>query len=217
MKHLIKPLLTIALALVPFATVSGQVRDLGLHDFEGDAWNPVAEKCVVCHTPHNADVTITDAPLWNHETTAAAFTTYNSSTFDGNGGAAAGQPDGISKLCLSCHDGSVALENFGGTTTGTNTIDLVNATAFLDIDISDDHPVSFTYNAALSVTDIELEDPETATSGLGGTIEADMLFGTAGSATLECASCHDVHAGDVTKFLMKDNTSSALCRTCHIK
>ncbi len=213
MRRLLTPLLTAAFMLMPLVAAQGQ-RNLGSHDFEAAGWNSSGEKCIVCHTPHFADLTVSAAPLWNHEVTASGFTTYNSSTFQGNGGAAAPSPDGISKLCLSCHDGSVALENFGGATGGSN---FIAATADLTNDISDDHPVSFVYDATLSGTDGELEDPETVASGLGGTIEADMLFGTAGSATLECGSCHDVHDGDATKFLLKDNGSSALCRTCHIK
>ena len=39
------------------------------HDFSDDSWNTTGQICLVCHTPHNADVTVNNAPLWNHETT----------------------------------------------------------------------------------------------------------------------------------------------------
>lgn len=175
------------------------------HDFSSSGWSG-GEICIVCHTPHNADATIADAPLWNHESTAATFTLYSSSTMDGT----TGQPDASSKLCLSCHDGTVALEDFGGTTTGTNYI----STGDLTTDISDDHPISFTYNTALATSDGELFDPATANSGLGSTIDDDLLIG----GKMQCASCHDVHnTAGASSLLVKSNASSALCLTCHDK
>ncbi len=176
------------------------------HDFSGQGWSS-GQICAVCHTPHNSDVSVADAPLWNHEVTAATFTPYSSTTLD----ATVGAPDGISKLCLSCHDGTVALDNFGGTTGGTN---FVTGDQLIGTDLSDDHPVSLTYDAALATADAELFNPTSTNSGLGGTISADMLFG----AKLECGSCHDVHNGaGVGKFLRKSNAGSALCMTCHDK
>jgi len=180
------------------------------HDFTGESWNNTSEICVVCHTPHNADITVTGAPLWNHEVTTSTFTVYNSATFD----ATAGQPDGASKLCLSCHDGTVALDNFGGKTNGTTTIGAGDHN--FGTDLTNDHPVSFTYDQALATADGELNDPTSASSGLGGTITDDLLIG----GKMECASCHDVHntvAVNGTKLLVKTNANSALCLTCHAK
>ena len=179
------------------------------HDFKGETWNSSGEICIVCHTPHAADITVTDAPLWNHEVTTATFQPYTSSTLD----ATVGQPDGNSKLCLSCHDGTVAVDNFGGTTTGTYL--LVSGDAeYIGTDLRDDHPVSFTYDDALAGTDGGLFLPSTALSGLGSTIDADMLY----AGKMQCASCHDVHdAVGITNLLVKSNTASALCLTCHDK
>src|ERR1035438_10544635 len=58
--------------------------------------------CIFCHAPHN---TTGEGPLWNHELSHATYTPYTSSTLK----AAVDQPTGASKLCLSCHDGTVAL------------------------------------------------------------------------------------------------------------
>jgi predicted CXXCH cytochrome family protein len=122
-----------------------------------------------------------------------------------------GQPGGVSKLCLSCHDGSIGIDAFGGSTGVPTKMD-PTAAGFVGIDLSDDHPVSFAYTAALDTAG--LHDPTTTNSGLGGTIDVDMLFGT----NLECASCHDPHrVPGVSKFLRKANTASALCLTCHDK
>ena len=203
-------LLTVAVAgLFLGGVASAQGITGSAHDFsQTGAFNAGGEMCVVCHTPHNADLVVTDAPLWNHQVTAASFTVYaGPGTLD----ATVGQPTGVSKLCLSCHDGTVALDNFGGTTTGTI---IIAGGANVGIDLSNDHPISLTYDTALSTTDGGLNDPATANSGLGGTISGDLLFG----GSLECGSCHDVHdtAGNGS-LLRVVNTGSALCLTCHSK
>lgn len=193
--------------LAPARGVEGQGISGSAHDFSGKAWNTTGQICVVCHTPHFSDTTVTTAPLWNHEVTTATYTLYSSSTLD----ATVGQPNDESLLCLSCHDGTVALDNFGGNTGGTN---FIGGGVKVGTDLSDDHPVSFTYNTALATADGGLYDPATQTSGLGGTIRADLLF----SDRLECASCHDPHNGaGIAKLLRKSNAASALCLTCHNK
>jgi len=176
------------------------------HDFSGETWNSSGQICIVCHTPHNAQA-VTDAPLWNHTQTTQTFTPYSSSTLD----ATVGQPGNISKLCLSCHDGTVAIDSFGGST-GSN---FVTGNALVGTDLSNDHPVGFTYDANLASTDGGLKDPTTAT-GITGTIANDMLFGS-GNNQLECASCHNVHDNTYGNFLIKSNAGSALCLTCHNK
>lgn len=193
------------------------------HDLSSAGWATSSagtqEICVVCHTPHNADTTILDAPLWNHEiTTESAYTVYSSGTLN----AAVGQPAGISKLCLSCHDGTVAIDAFGGKAGGTWIL-TSTSTGYVGTDLSDDHPISFVYNDTLATDDGGLYEPSTATAtGVGGgsTIEVEMLFGAGGTGTktLECASCHDAHGVfGVNKFLVKSNLNSDLCLTCHDK
>ncbi|VAW21060.1 Cytochrome c family protein [hydrothermal vent metagenome] len=177
------------------------------HDFSGRSWNSSGEICIVCHTPHNANGNVVGAPLWNHQVTGATFTPYSSTTLD----ATVGQPAGNSKLCLSCHDGTVAVENYGNVTNGA---ELISGSELIGTDLSNDHPISFSYDATLATNDGGLFDPTTQTSGLGGTINDDMLF----AGQLECASCHDVHNGaGIGNFLRKSNASSALCLTCHNK
>ena len=203
MKTLIKlftGLFFIFMAQISMGQISGSA-----HDFHADTWNTTGEICVVCHTPHNAIAGVT--PLWNHElSNVSSYTPYTSTTLD----ATVGQPDGNSKLCLSCHDGTVALDNFGGTTTGS---DFITGAANLGTDLSNDHPISFTYDDDLATTDGGLFPPSTTDSGLGGTIAADMLF----AGELQCASCHDVHNAGIDYLLVKSNVGSALCLTCHNK
>lgn len=172
------------------------------HDFSGDAWSG-NQICIVCHTPHNGDTSVSDAPLWNHTLTASVFTLYNNGTLN----ATPSQPAGVSLLCLSCHDGTVALDAFGGAAGGA---DFLTGGASFGTDLSNDHPIAIPYAADPNLV------ASTQPSGIvgGSTIEADMLF----SGNVECASCHDVHNGyGFNKLLVKSNNGSALCQTCHAK
>ncbi len=198
------------IALFAFANFSfGQITGSG-HDFSSNAWAN-NEICIVCHTPHNGTATA-NAPLWNRQlSSVGSYTLYSSPTFDAAGSVVdpVGSSTSNSRLCLSCHDGTVALENFGGTTTGSA---YVPGYANVGTNISNDHPISFTYDPALATTDGGLYDPTTRPA-LGGTISSTMLF----SGQLECASCHDVHDNINGSFLRMSNTGSALCLTCHNK
>jgi len=202
-------LLSSAICISGFSQIAGTA-----HDFSSETWAPATDRsCGVCHTPHHA-ISITSAPLWNHEATSVAgYTLYSSPTFDGS--ATIIDPGASSKLCLSCHDGTVALENFGGVTTGTNYIDpSYRIGGAGGNDLSTDHPISFDYTDALAITDGGLHPPTTTNSGLGSTIDDDMLFGS----KMECASCHDVHNKYGVQHLLKmSNTNSELCLTCHNK
>ncbi|MDJ0807218.1 MAG: cytochrome C, partial [Gammaproteobacteria bacterium] len=158
------------------------------HDFSDRNWSG-GEICIVCHTPHNADISVADAPLWNHELTTTVFELYDSPTFDGS--TTITDPAGSSVLCLSCHDGTVALDSFGGTT-GTT---IIGGRYNLGETLLDDHPISFTYDAALVALDGGLHSTDTLVT-IGslddtktGTIQEVLLFNN----QLQCASCHDVH------------------------
>jgi hypothetical protein len=77
-----------------------------------------SEVCVFCHTPHGGrtDVAGGGAPLWNRAlppsatSGAGAFTVYTSPNFDNDLGSATAGPKGVSLACLSCHDGTIALD-----------------------------------------------------------------------------------------------------------
>ncbi len=201
MKKALFILLSLAVAAFVYSAISGTA-----HDFSGNGWSG-GEICVPCHTPHDSDTSISDAPLWNHEVQASTFQVYTSTTMT----ATTGQPSGYSELCLSCHDGSVAIDSFGGAT-GTNFVSAGNG--LVGTDLRNDHPISFTYDDTLATNDGGLHDPTTENSGLGGTITADLLQ----AGVMQCSSCHDVHGvTGVSSLLVKSNAGSALCLTCHDK
>jgi predicted CXXCH cytochrome family protein len=201
------------------ATAAGPDAITGsAHDFSGDGWAQ-NQICIVCHSTHNQTI-FQGAPLWNHEVTTGGtaggtFTLYDNTRLGGTAldPAAGGAGEGISTLCLSCHDGSVALDSYGGSTGSTIINGGVAGGPNLTTDLSDDHPIAISFN---TTDQPNMENPGVATTPLGGTIAADMLFG-AGNR-VECASCHDVHAETgVTNLLLFSNTGSALCQTCHLK
>jgi predicted CXXCH cytochrome family protein len=213
-----KKSLCLILIIITFGiTVQSNAQIAGTkHDFSGKSWAPTENKiCGVCHATHNAK-NEPSAPLWNHQSTAvAAYTLYTSPTFDSKGGLTITNPSASSKLCLSCHDGTVALENIGNITTGTTF--MTGTTKIGGVagnNMSKDHPISFQYTDALATADAGLRAPGTTNSGLGSTIANDMLFAN----KMECASCHDVHNRfNVTHLLKMSNTNSQLCLTCHKK
>ena len=109
--------------------------------------------CVYCHTPHNADPTIA---LWNRSMPAVTYQLYTSSTLQ----ATPNQPTGSSRLCLSCHDGILALGNLRVPPPGEELkLGPMSGKRVLGTDLSDDHPISFVYDAELAVRHGELVDP----------------------------------------------------------
>ena len=176
------------------------------HDFFSASSGFNADNCSVCHAAGRKSGAGVRRDLLNAEE-GTVFTPYSSSTLD----AQVGQPDGPSKLCLSCHDGTVARDNVGGIALSFS---FSSDRANLGRDLSDDHPVSFVYDADLAARDGGLVDPTTTQSGLGGTIYHDLLV----DGKMECTSCHDVHSHLSSRGLLrKPNKLSSLCLTCHIK
>ena len=55
----------VILALVGFQGLQAQTIVGSKHDFSTQAWNTSVGQqiCIVCHTPHNASTTVTNAPL----------------------------------------------------------------------------------------------------------------------------------------------------------
>ncbi len=162
-----------------------------------------SEICIFCHTSHNSNP---ESPMWNRKTPGSNYILYNSSTIH----AVPGQPDGSSILCLSCHDGTIAL---GSVLSKKNEIDFnEKATPFknsknnLTTDLSDDHMISFIYSSALAYSDGELKDP----SGLTHPVLLE-------NGKVQCTTCHNPHKNTYNKFLVKSNRYSELCLSCHDK
>ncbi|MGD9836121.1 MAG: hypothetical protein AB7U92_25500, partial [Piscinibacter sp.] len=194
-----------------------------------------SEVCVFCHTPHGA--TTQDqggapmrAPLWNRRVPdGATYTPYTSSSMDAQAilDGLNAQPGGSSKLCLSCHDGTLAIGNvnvLNGTAnasipmTGTGPGGTMPAgegvtsgfTRFLGTDLRNDHPISVTFNSALAARDGELRPVDASQRwpagsgsviGLRGPGVKPLLplepTGNGGAGQVQCASCHDPHVREL--------------------
>ena len=158
------------------------------------------EICIFCHAPHNTQPA---TPLWNQTGSTASYTTYSSSTMAAT---TVGVPTGSSKLCLSCHDGTVAI----GSTMSAGQLTMQGVTngrltgaSNLGTNLSDDHPISF-----VPVPCNEIVNPAPTSP-----VKLDP------SGQVQCTTCHDPHemSTDTTtqKFLVTSNASSALCLACH--
>jgi predicted CXXCH cytochrome family protein len=224
MKHVLRLTAVLAVVVLAFAAqpalaqVVGSMHDLGSGGAGGFTATNTDQVCVFCHTPHQAAAANSQDPLWNHSLSAvASYGVYGSTTMNAVptdiGGAVAGAAP-VSNLCMSCHDGTVGVGTlYKDPTTGTpdNSATTISGSALVGTSLTDDHPVNFTYDAALATADTELVTPNSATSvDAGGNIP---LFG----ATVQCASCHDPHDTTNTPFLVVSNANSALCTSCHQK
>ncbi len=205
-------LLVIAVLLIAGVAYGAGTIVNSKHDMRGFITDETTTQvCVFCHVPHNAS-TVTAAPLWNHTDTAATFGLYASATLQG----ATSQPAGVSKACLSCHDGTIAVNSLLNQPMDGTRGTLVSLTstsgAYLGTDLTNDHPVSITYRSDL---DNGLRANSSAT--VPGPAYTAQLYGTASPYTVECASCHSVHDPTYTPFLRTTNNNSQLCTTCHLK
>lgn len=186
-----------------------------------NTWVSRNNVCGVCHTVHNNNDDKL-APLWNHTSTTTEFTPYSSPSLH----ATVGNPGGSSRACLSCHDGSVAVNSVDGVVVKGTEVKITEESGGLiggGGDLSTSHPIGFAYDTALVAADGYLNDPTSTTVfGSGGkTIDDFMLVG----GKMECASCHDIHrqkgnsmnSGIMGKVGGSGARNSELCLTCHKK
>jgi predicted CXXCH cytochrome family protein len=176
---------------------------LGVHDLSAGS-SPLsganANACVYCHAPHGG---LTTPGLWNQTLSTKQYTLNPGTTGNPITPTSVGR---ASTLCLSCHDGSVAV----GQTVGLGTIKTVGTMPAMGTNLEGSHPFSI---------QPQIKDAPTLVPSLVASHTtkdpAVRLFDN----NIECSTCHDVHNQyndrRATKFLVRDNTSSALCFACH--
>jgi predicted CXXCH cytochrome family protein len=212
----------IVLLLPTAATAAGRGVNASPHNLSINGPNPAyafdeIRVCVFCHTPHNASSTWL-APLWNRALPVEnQYQMYKSPNFNSKVTFASSMPTGASRICLSCHDGTLALNRYGGTpldNRGTAPKFLTGA-ANLTTNLSDDHPISFYYSEELALS-AHLVSPSLLTGPVK--LESGVL--------VQCTSCHNPHDNEFGKFLVMNNGDSTkpgynsavpspLCVTCH--
>jgi hypothetical protein len=198
--------------------VNGSQHDM--NTFGGGTDDVYGRVCVFCHTPHNADITVAEAaPLWNHEQSAVEFLPYEWATPENIPLVIADPMVGPSRLCLSCHDGVVAVDQHGPSVPFAGSAGGVLAGGRGDIGnsgdlfgLTDDHPIGFSYVDAVTerntadllegevvpVNEFFATDIDTNQAGgtynlvtrAGGRMIQDVLYG---GEIMTCASCHEVH------------------------
>jgi len=174
------------------------------------------EICKFCHIPHNAAV---PEPLWGHRLSEVGqYRTPEMSSAHGER-VLTPQPDGASRLCLSCHDGTVALGDVVGEKAPIPMIGAqrLHSTrpGFIGTDLSGSHPVSFVVPEHLG------EDSE-RDMGLRSLaiIDADPDVDLDAWGKMQCTSCHNPHSdinfrpGEVPHFWVKSSIDE-VCLTCH--
>ena len=170
--------------------------------------NPRGQQiCIFCHTPHSANV-VGQAPLWNRAFSAQTFQRYTSTTLHIRHIANAqydvgAQPNGSSRLCLSCHDGVSRLGAvYNGpeiTMSGSNVITGLSSFNAASKMLSGHHPVSFVYLTGFNNgSQSGVAHPQLPTSyrfipiSTAGKVK---LFDTNRSSNgwMQCTTCHDPH------------------------
>jgi predicted CXXCH cytochrome family protein len=204
-----------------WATVAGTRHNFGSLSTAEVKSQDTSEICVFCHTPHNSSPS---SPLWNKADTGATYNVYASQTLAATlspNAPTLGQPTGSSKLCLTCHDGTVAIGSLlnapgagrldttlgvtGPGITPAGTID-VTSTSYVGTDLRDDHPISFSYGLSYP------SNPEIkAATSFPPEVKLDS------ASNMQCTSCHDPHGTAFPKFLVATLENGALCNACHDK
>jgi len=164
--------------------------------------------CTFCHAPHSGLGGIT--PLWNQTLSTQTYTPYTSSTYKQQGNT---QPmlGKYSSLCLSCHDGTVAVGQsavYGQipTTGSMNNMDI------LGTNLNSSHPFSL----VLPIKD----SPDLQASVVAQGVTADPTGAVKlVNGNIECTSCHNAHVQGIDTvaqmFLVRDSSNGQLCLACH--
>ena len=206
---LIVTCLSLSLSSVSWAQGFNDV--LGVHDMTPMGKSPVKGRisgsCLYCHAPHSA-MAGPATPLWNQQLSVQSYTTYTSSTYHQTGvQPPLGSP---TKLCLSCHDGTVA----PGQTIAYGKLSMMGSmktTSKFGGNLRSSHPVSMKTPLA--------DSPEMnvlLSSSTPNTSDAEVKLV---NGNVECNTCHDPHVQRkdpiVQAFLVRDNSNGALCLACH--
>jgi len=185
---------------------------LGKHNMSAPSGSSVTAPgslgCTFCHAPHSGLGGAT--PLWNQKLSSHTYTPYTSTTYKQQGSA---QPTlgKSSSLCLSCHDGTVAV----GQTAAYGKIPLsgtLNNQDVLGTNMSGSHPFSM----VLPIKDA----PDLVASLVAKGVTADPTGAVKLVAgNVECTSCHNPHVQATDKiaqdFLVRDSSKGQMCLACH--
>lgn len=178
------------------------------------------EVCVFCHVPHNS---YPRTPLWGHALSEVKnYKIYSSNQSVSGRGREYAQPDGSSRLCLSCHDGTVAL----GAVIGRRRIEFAGGvnvlrpgqSGFIGLDLSGSHTIS------VPIFDSEVNEKNTRGLSILKSVK-EMKSDPDGvkldeNNKVQCTTCHDAHSDDNYNssgiHFWRKSDFSTLCEVCHV-
>ena len=205
----------------------------GLTAMSGVAFSDYGYSCVYCHIPPEEEganpINFGGIDGWNRYVPALSnYQLFDTPDMDNKTTA----PNPISMLCLSCHDGTMAvdmvvfkpaafdpsqdnsmhmrisanddIESCGKCHNGDIAHDITIKA--LGTDLRNDHPISMRY-AGLNFMDTDFRPPDT----IDGFTNGVKLY----DGNVECMTCHDVH--DPSRELLLRANAEVLCFTCHTK
>ncbi|MGB9253243.1 MAG: cytochrome c3 family protein [Candidatus Korobacteraceae bacterium] len=188
--------------------ITGDV--IGMHNLSPGSPSPIQGPgngpCLYCHVPHSAS----NVGLWNQTFSTATYTTYTSTTLSNRDNSQL--PLGAdSNMCLSCHDGTVAVADtvlFGQLPTSGNWIQGDN----FSTQLQSSHPFSL----VLPLKDnIDLISTLVSSGKTGDKTGAIHLI----NGSVECNSCHSSHVQAIDKvsqnFLALNSSGGTMCLACH--
>jgi predicted CXXCH cytochrome family protein len=181
---------------------------LGSHDLSMSGTSHIqgsmSAACLYCHVPHSGQG---KAALWGQSYSSQIYSTYVSGTAQNT----TVQPTlgDSSSMCLSCHDGTVAV---GQVTPYGPYIMHGTFPNTMGSQLQGSHPFSL---------QLPLKDAASLVSSLTAngktndpTNSVNLIKGN-----IECTSCHNPHIQSVDKaspnFLVRDNAKGAICLACH--
>lgn len=213
-----------------FSSSNTAVNYRAIADGDNPSYPRSSQICVFCHTPHHAS---SEGPLWNRKsTTVSFFKRYSSTTLTIDDPSVRsiseyGQPNGSSRLCLSCHDGVTALGAVFTTPmslvpSNIHFTDVQGGRSGADVNLayqtySTHHPVSFKYNdtvrnilhaAPYNKTEYWYSPPSSTE------VKLDR------QERMQCTTCHDPHEDksdvpDPSTPFWTTTTYEKVCWTCH--
>jgi hypothetical protein len=183
--------LTAFAARAPKSAVFGSA-----HDFKTQLGGASYTLCNFCHVAHKFGSAPTGPGylLWNHTlSSVASYGVYTSDSMRSTPTDLGGQLV-VSNLCLSCHDGTVAINSWYEGQPAANFQPLPQGTLFMPSDttvrdLTKQHPVNFVYPDATTAAAIGIQ-PAADLNSVDGNGNVPLFNGR-----MQCATCHDPHAG----------------------
>ena len=205
------PVLLLTAICAAGQTVPGD--SLGMHNLTQNSGSSIyvpagSTGCTFCHAPHSGLGGVT--PLWNQDLSKAQYTPYTSTTYRQTGNTQ--PPLGVtSSLCLSCHDGTVAVGQSAVYGKIQTTGNWDNGDSFGQ-NLSSSHPFSLVTPIKDSANLVASLVSQGKTADPTGQVK--LVNGN-----VECTSCHDPHVqfNDriAQQFLVRDSSNGQMCLACH--